>query len=169
MLKAIEELAWKRLFAVVLVLARDSASRPYRATNSGRVTPTALRADTIVATDYAYRYARTLTPGVHDFAFVNGGKQRHEAILLLLKPGVTVQQLHDAGKAGVRRDSLVDEAFGVLHSPAGTSPKGLLSVQLLAGREYAIICNFADTDSSPPHFMLGMIGGIRVTGTPAGG
>jgi hypothetical protein len=59
---------------------------------------------------------------------------------------------------------LFDDGLGVLHSPGGTTPLGVLQVNLIPGREYMIACEFSDTDKSPPHFALGMFGSIKVTG-----
>ncbi|MEP6833316.1 MAG: hypothetical protein ABJB74_07970 [Gemmatimonas sp.] len=113
--------------------------------------------DTIVGTDYAYtKYPKMLTPGWHHFAFVNAGKQRHEINLILLKPGVTVLKVLEVAGKGGDIDALMDEALGVLHARAGTSPLGTLDFEVLAGREYLIVCTFQDTPTSPPHFALGM-------------
>ncbi|MEO8334788.1 MAG: hypothetical protein ABI664_07440 [bacterium] len=123
-----------------------------------------LPVDTIVGMDYAFRYAHTLNPGPHYLAFVNAGKQRHELSLALLKKGVTIQRVLAVAKADGDVDALFDESLGVLHSPAGTSPVGLLKVHLLPGREYMIACEFSDSPKAPPHVALGMFGSIRVTG-----
>jgi len=125
----------------------------------------AQRIDTIVANEYAFTYPRTLSPGRHTFAFVNQGKFRHEVLVDLLKKGVTLQQVLDTDKAGGDVDALLEDGLGVLHSPAGTAPLGLLEVDLLPGREYTIVCTFANDEKSPPHAKLGMFGSIHVSGT----
>jgi len=125
---------------------------------------TSLRVDTIVGSDYAFRYPRTLNPGLHHLAFVNTGKQRHEVSVALLKKGSTMQKVLDVIKADGDVDALIDEGLGVLHSLAGTRPVGLLEVSLLPGREYMIVCEFADSDKAPPHVALGMFGSISVRG-----
>jgi hypothetical protein len=119
------------------------------------------RVDTITATEYAYRYPRELEAGRHTFVFVNAGKVRHEALLLLLKKGVTVQQAVETQKAGGNVDALIDDALGVLHAAGGTVPFGALELDLLPGRTYAVICTFSDDPKSPPHLMLGMVGSIE--------
>ena len=123
-----------------------------------------LRVDTIVGSDYAFRYPRTLNPGLHHLAFVNTGKQRHEVSVALLKKGATMQKVLDVIKADGDVDALIDEGLGVLHSLGGTRPAGLLEVDLLPGREYMIVCEFADSDKAPPHAALGMFGSISVRG-----
>lgn len=127
----------------------------------------ALRVDTIVGSDYAFRYARTLSPGVHHLAFVNAGKQRHELSLALLKQGATIQKVLDVMKADGDIDPLIDEPLGVLHSLGGTRPAGLLEINMLPGREYMILCEFADSAKAPPHVALGMFGSISVQGKSA--
>ncbi|MEO5814996.1 MAG: hypothetical protein ABIT20_06920 [Gemmatimonadaceae bacterium] len=131
------------------------------------VVASALHVDTIVGMDYAYRYARTLSPGLHYLAFVNAGKQRHQVSLGLLKKGVTIQQVLAVAKADGDVDVLFDESLGVLHSLGGANPLGQLKVDLLPGREYMIACEFSDTPKAPPHMALGMFGSIRVTGKAA--
>lgn len=125
-------------------------------------------ADTIVGTDYAFRYPQTLRPGLHEFAFVNAGKHRHELLMYLLKRGVTMHQVIEVANAGGNPRRFFDAGLGVLHARAGTSPRGRLQVRLLPGRDYMIACTFQDSPSAPPHFKLGMVGRIHVTGAPAG-
>lgn len=131
--------------------------------SSGKVTQVKVKADTIVAMDYAFRYPRTLSPGHHTLVFRNEGKVRHELNIMLPKRGVTFEQMF-----AVRRDSgnvraLNEDQLGVLFAPAGESPLGRLDVNLLAGREYRIICVFRDSANAPAHFSLGMYGSIQVT------
>jgi hypothetical protein len=75
-----------------------------------------------------------------------------------------MQKVLDVIKADGDVDALIDEGLGVLHSPGGTNAAGLLEVNLLPGREYMIVCEFADSAKAPPHVALGMFGSIRVRG-----
>ena len=125
------------------------------------------RIDTITGMDYAYRAPATLPAGVHYLAFVNEGAQRHQLTVTLLRAGVAVQQFMDAELAERDVAEMVESDLGLLHSPGRTTPRGLLRVDLLPGREYLLECAFADSDSAPPHFRLGMYGSIRVDGAPA--
>ncbi len=123
-------------------------------------------ADTIVATDYAFiRAPRTLAPGHHRFAFANRGSFRHEVNMFVLKPGVTLLRAMDVQKAGGDVDALIESPIGVLHSPAGSAPLGVLEVDMLPGRDYTMICTFSNDAKSPSHAMLGMLGSIHVTGS----
>ena len=122
------------------------------------------RIDTIVATEYAFDYPRTLAPGKHTFAFVNRGKFRHEVIMSVLKKGVTLQRVLETQKAGGDVGALIEDDFGVLHSPAGSAPLGMFEIAMLPDREYTIVCTFSNDEKSPSHLKLGMFGSIRVSG-----
>lgn len=170
------ELLPGRTYSVRCVL-RDSTTKPrhqmlgmyagiHVANGTSAASPT-VHADTIVANDYAFRYPQTLTPGIHDIAFVNEGKQRHEMVVGLLKRRTEPQAVFDAVRAGRFRRSLLEDSFGVLHTRGGTSPQGVLRIQLLPGRDYLLVCTFADSNTAPPHFMLGMFGNIHVSGASA--
>jgi hypothetical protein len=124
--------------------------------------PIAARVDTIVGTDYAFQYPRTLAPGRHHIAFANRGTVRHEVFFSLLKKGVTVEQTLALEKAGGDVRTLLDEDIGVLPAPVGMPVLGRLEIDMLPGREYAIVCTFSNDDKSPPHMALGMFGSIRV-------
>ncbi len=160
---------------VVHCIFRDSAGAPrhqamgmyseIRVTAARPAEAVRISVDTIVGMDYAYRAPQTLSPGVHYLAFVNTGAQRHELTVTLLRAGVTAKQFMDAELAERDVDAMVDDDLGLLHSPGHTTPRGLLRVDLLPGREYLLECAFADSDSAPPHFRLGMFGSIRVSDT----
>ena len=127
-----------------------------------------IKADTIVATDYSFRYPRTLSPGRHTLVFRNEGKVQHELNVILPKKGVTFEQMFAVRLSGGNPRALNEEQLGVLVAAAGGAPLGRLDVNLLPGREYRIICVFRDDPKAPPHFELGMYGSIQVTGKPRG-
>ena len=118
--------------------------------------------DTIVAMDYAFKFPRTLAPGRHRLVFVNAGKQRHEINISRMKSGATYRQIADLDAKDGDIEPLLDQDLGVLHAPGGTNAAGMLDVDLIAGREYLLECGFSDTDTSPPHYKLGMSGSIKV-------
>jgi plastocyanin len=159
---------------VVICINRDKpdAKRHYAMGMYSAITPTAstgaseppTRVDTITAMDYAFRYPHTVEPGHHSFAFVNTGKVRHEAVMFLLKSGVTLQQALETQKSGGNVKALIEDAIGVLHSPAGTTPLGRLDLDMVPGRSYVIVCTLSDSAKAPPHVMLGMSGEIDVRG-----
>ncbi len=121
-----------------------------------------LPVDTIIANDYAFKFPPTLAPGRHRFVFVNAGKQRHEVSIARIKSGTTYRQIAELDAKDGDIDPLLDEDHGVLHALGGTTPAGTLDIDLVAGREYLLECGFSDTDTSPPHYKLGMSGAIKV-------
>jgi hypothetical protein len=127
----------------------------------------AAKIDTIVATDYAFQYPRTLAPGAHTFVMRNDGKMRHQLDFALLKKGVTFQKLKEVEKAGGDVIALFDGEFGLLHSRGLQNPLGGLTIEMLPGREYLIACFAKDDEKSPEHYELGMFGSITISGTPA--
>lgn len=130
------------------------------------VEPRTMPADTIVATDYAFQYPRTMAAGRHTFIMRNDGRQRHQFAIQLLKKGVTADSLMSVGKKGGDVFALMEGAYGLLHARAGTQHIGGLTVDMLPGRDYLIACFFRDTPQSPEHVDLGMFGVIRTM--PAG-
>ena len=173
-------------------LLRDSATAPrhlemgmyslihVKASKTSKALP-AVRADTIVGMDYAFRYPQTLSPGRHTFVFRNEGKVRHEVTIALLAKGVTLERFLEVLKAGGDVGPLVEEELrpqvqvpvylhlpnGLLYARPGQEALGRLEVNLLPGREYRLICTLTDNEKSPRHFELGMYGLIRVTGQPS--
>lgn len=158
---------------VIICIFRDSANAKrhhqmgmytrIHVTDGRTATPLPLPTDTIDGLDYAFRYKVSLRPGSHTFMFANKGLQRHEVAFSLLKPGITVDSLVKADKAGVNVNSLLEESPGLLHAQAGTSSLGFITLNLLPGREYLIECEFQDSAKAPPHYELGMFGSIKVT------
>ncbi|MGH9419811.1 MAG: hypothetical protein ACRD3J_07555 [Thermoanaerobaculia bacterium] len=130
-------------------------------------TPPVMRAtfftDTIIGSDYSFKYPTTITPGHHTFLFRNAGTVRHEVNMVLLKKGATVAQIVELAKNGGDPFSLVeDDTPGVLLAQPGESPNGQIDNNFLPGRDYGILCTFQNDDKSPPHFALGMSGTIHV-------
>jgi hypothetical protein len=159
----------------IICIFRDTADAPrhydlgmYKVIRTSSALPrTAVpeKVDSIIATDYSYpRYAREMSPGIHQIAFRNMGKQRHEISFNLLKAGVTLDSLTAVDKRGGDVEPLFDRTgpAAVLYSLGGTSSLGNVVVDLLPGREYYFECGFQDTDKSPEHYKLGMYGSIKV-------
>jgi len=125
-----------------------------------------LATDTIIATEYAFQYPRTVLPGKHTFVMRNRGKMRHELDFSLLKKGVTLARLQEVEKSGASVDSLFDGDFGLLHGRPGTTPLGEITLDMLPDREYVIGCFFKDNNKAPEHYALGMFGSIKVSPQP---
>jgi hypothetical protein len=115
-----------------------------------------------VGTDYAFQLPSDLPPGPTTFRFNNNGKKRHELNIFLLKSGVTVTQVLELQKAGKTTKDLVDGPVGVLFADPGGRSGARLLTDLIAGREYGVICIFSDTAKAPRHYEMGMYSTIRV-------
>jgi plastocyanin/uncharacterized cupredoxin-like copper-binding protein len=171
------ELTPGEMYAVICIFRDSAGAKPHYdlgmysviSVGEGQSVSTAPQAvvDTIVATDYAYQYPRTLAPGKHTFVMRNDGKMRHELSIVLLKKGVTFDKLREVEKARGDVEALFDGDFGLLHSRGLENPLGQLTIDMLPGREYVIACFFQDDEKSPPHYDLGMFGSITISGTPA--
>ena len=118
-----------------------------------------------VGTDYAFQIPSDLPPGPTTFRFNNNGKKSHELNIFLLKPGVTVTQVVERQKAGKTTQDLVETPVGVLFAEPGQKSRARLLTDLVAGREYGVICIFKDTATAPRHYEMGMYTTIRVRRT----
>ena len=171
------ELTPGETYAVICIFRDSAGAKPHYdlgmysviSVDAGQSVSSAPRAvvDTIVATEYAFQYPRTLAPGTHSFVMRNDGKMRHQLNIVLLKKGVTLQRLREVEKARGDIDALFEGDFGLLHSRGLENPLGQLTIDMLPGREYVIACFFQDDEKSPPHYDLGMFGSITTSGTPA--
>jgi len=123
--------------------------------------------DTIVSSEYFFKYPGTVPPGTRSFVLRNEGKVTHELSITLLKKGVTFENAVEVEKAGGDVDALVEKDHGLLFAKTGKTPLGQLEIDMQPGREYVIVCYLQDSDKSKPHYELGMFGSIRVTGEPA--
>jgi len=122
---------------------------------------------TVVGADYAYTdLPSTLRPGPTLFAFENHGTKRHEMSILLLKSGIAMETLVGAADhPAVSSRAVSDSIVGLLLARPGEHSGGQLYVNLVAGRDYVVICTLRDTPDARPHADLGMIGVIRVRET----
>lgn len=145
----------QRHFAMGMYTRINVSRLPIRAPSA------AVREDTVLASEYAFRYPHKLAAGSHTIVFRNVGKVRHELSIDMLAKGVTLARLQAAEKKGAKVDSLLDKSIGVLHAYGGQSPLGKLTFDVVPGREYLIGCYFKDDDKSPEHYALGMFGAIK--------
>jgi plastocyanin len=111
--------------------------------------------------DFAFVGLSDMTAGQHTVAVTNKGPQPHEATLVKLNEGTTVEQ--------------VVQAFTSTEAPSGPPPwtsaggiAGLaagstatMDIEVEAG-DYAFICFVPDPASGKPHAALGMVGGLTV-------
>jgi hypothetical protein len=120
---------------------------------------------TVVAKDFSFDVPTPVTAGEHTFTFTNNGPQPHEAGIVKLAPGVTVDQ--------------VKGMFTASPAPSGEQPQGpppfedyggigavapgttaTFKVTLEPGQQYAFICFVPDPATGKAHAELGMIAAI---------
>jgi hypothetical protein len=116
----------------------------------------------VTGIDYAFQIPDSVRAGSTIVRFHNAGAVPHELAMALLKPGITVPRVLEVLKAGGSPDSLIDGVVGILIAQPGSDPIGRLSVNFLAGRTYALFCNFQDSPDKPPHFALGMVRSLEI-------
>jgi plastocyanin len=119
----------------------------------------------VTAKDFSFEVAGPVAAGEHTFTFTNNGPQPHEAGIVKLTGGMTVDQLKGM--------------FTASPAPSGQEPQGpppfedyggigaiapgttaSLKVNLEAGQQYAFICFVPDPASGKAHAELGMIAAI---------
>jgi hypothetical protein len=117
---------------------------------------------TIVAREYSFTVPPTLMPGLTTFHFVNRGKVTHEVQLFRFNPGVGGAAARDWVKSGNVPDSVADRSGSVLIAAPGDSVREGLTVRLVSGERYALLCQFRDAPDKPRHTSLGMFGVLEV-------
>jgi hypothetical protein len=120
----------------------------------------------IIGRDFSFDTPAILGAGVTTFTFENPGQLRHEMIIVLLRPGVTEQQVREAHQAGIpltrQREQFWDgEILGILLAMPGQSSSGKLVVNLMRGRTYLILCQLEAPVGAPRHNILGMYATFR--------
>jgi hypothetical protein len=118
----------------------------------------------VVASDYAFQAPDTVDAGPTLVHLRNVGKVRHEMILVQLEQGATAAQLLDAQRRDETVRPFVDGGNAVLFAAPGRRNGASLEVNFEAGRDYLLVCNFADGEGKPLHFTLGMFKPIHVRG-----
>lgn len=112
----------------------------------------------VVGSDYAFaQFPTTIPAGKTLFSFDNRGKVRHEMSIVLLKPGITLQQLIEKGPGAASSRAIADRLIGILIARPGEASGGQLFVELSSGQRYVVICTLKDVPDGPQHAALGMI------------
>ena len=111
--------------------------------------------------DFAFVGVTTLTPGQHTLTVTNKGPQPHEATLVKLSEGVTVDQLRQAFTSTEQPSG--PPPFTGAGGVAGISANTTVSMDLdVEAGNYAFVCFVPDAASGAPHAALGMIGELTV-------
>ena len=116
----------------------------------------------IAGYDYAFSSPPELPAGLTTFRFTNKGKVSHELNVALLRDGITAQAVASALNAKTPLKPLIEASVGILIARAGQRSSVGLSTDLVAGRNYLVICRFQDSASAPMHARMGMFSVIHV-------
>jgi plastocyanin len=111
--------------------------------------------------DFAFVGSTTLTAGQHTLTVTNKGPQPHEATVVKLNDGVTIDQLRQAFTS--TEPSSGPPPFTGVGGVAGVSNGLTVSMDLdLQPGDYAYLCFVPDATTGAPHAALGMIGELTV-------
>jgi plastocyanin len=111
--------------------------------------------------DFAFVGVTTLTPGQHTLTVTNKGPQVHEATVVKLSEGFTVDQLRQAFTS--TEPASGPPPFTGAGGVAGISAGSTVSMDLdLQPGNYAYVCFVPDAATGAPHAALGMIGELTV-------
>ncbi len=111
----------------------------------------------VIGTDYAFAMPDSVSAGPTVITFENRGKQRHEAVFVRLKPGVTLRQFADSVARDAPVRPLRATGSAVLFADPG-SRNDVVSIRInfKRGEHWALSCQFADSAGAPKHQKLGM-------------
>ncbi len=147
------------------------STTPDTAASSAGDAPVA-NAVTITTPGMNYDVSGALRPGVGSITFDNPSPETHMMAIARLKDGVTLDQLkaslqESEEAAGALLADGTEMSYGTPNMVGPGERTTVTSTDLQAGT-YALIC-FLVTDDGTPHFAMGMVGELDVTGTPATG
>jgi uncharacterized cupredoxin-like copper-binding protein len=116
----------------------------------------------VTAKDFTFDVAAAVAPGEHTFTFKNDGPQPHEAGIVKLTGGMTVDQIKaiftaspaPSGEAPQGPPPFEDYGGNAAIAPGATST---FTVNIEAGAQYAFICFVPDPATGKAHAELGMI------------
>jgi hypothetical protein len=129
---------------------------------SGTALMPATRDVTIIAREYAFTVPTTVRAGPTTFHFVNRGRVAHEVQLFRFNRNVSAAAARRYLATGQVPDSVADRSGSVLIAAPGDSTREGITVRMVAGERYALLCQFRDAGAKPPHSALGMSGLIEV-------
>jgi hypothetical protein len=116
----------------------------------------------ITLADFSFKGTETITSGKGTIAVTNNGPQIHEAEIIKLNNGLTVDQLKgiiDGSTPPPSGPPPIEEAGGLVALASGG--KGWFDTDLAAGN-YAFICFIPDQKTGEPHASLGMLQGFTI-------
>ena len=147
--------------------ATGSAPTSPSASASSSASSSAENPIAVTAKEYAFGGASTAPAGPTKITLTNQGKEEHQAQLAKIADGKALTDVLAALKKGDQK-----AAFGLLTfsgGPTGVQPGASVSASTkLEPGNYVFLCFFQSADGIP-HFAKGMVSGLQVTGTSAGG
>lgn len=138
-------------------MSRNLTVAPAAASAAMAPEPTADITMTLV--DYGFQLSTPITTGRHTIKFENTAGQDHEAVIVKLNPGTTMQQWVAAAEkmSGPLPGHLIDGMGGM-----ASGKHGYATYDFTAG-EYGLVCFAPDMKDGKPHFLHGMIQQITVS------
>jgi hypothetical protein len=132
-----------------------------------REPPSQLVTVRVTARDYALQGPDTLRAGRVEFELQNEGRTLHELIVGLVRPGTTAADIMAAHQRGLTLRQLPTAYLdgvpgGVLFASPGTPAAATITVSLVSGREYVLLCQLRDSVGASTHAMLGMFHLVHV-------
>ncbi|MDQ3809458.1 MAG: hypothetical protein M3336_04130, partial [Chloroflexota bacterium] len=146
--------------------AKPAASPAASPAAAASPSPVAGRTISFEATDFTYNLPDSIPGGIVTLAMRNAGREEHQAQLLKLNAGVTLEQFLAAlGQGETQALALVSLAGG----PGALNPgPGSEEVTLdLQPGNYVVVC-FIPSPDGVPHVAKGMLKPLTVTAPPAG-
>ncbi len=133
---------------------------PLEVTGTATTTPLPAGDASLTLKDFSFDLD-SLTAGKHTVTVKNDGPQPHEATIVRLKDGVTVDTIRSMVTASPAPSGPPPwtDVGGVTGVAPGTTVN--MDVDLPAGN-YAFICFVPDQATGKPHFELGMIGALTI-------
>ena len=138
--------------------------------NAAQSAPTS-NAITISTPGMSYVVSGPLRPGVASITLRNDDDEAHMMSVARLKPGVTLDQVKAAlakseDAAGALLADGQDKSVYGTPAPVGAGQSTTVTAEHLQAGDYVLVCFFND-NTGTPHFKMGMVGELTVTGDEA--
>jgi uncharacterized cupredoxin-like copper-binding protein len=104
--------------------------------------------------DYNFTFSKPLTAGTHTIRITNAAMQPHEAVLVRLERGKTLQDLLGWLMKGMQGPAAGEFVGGIVGIAKGGETT--ITVDLTAG-DYALLCFVPDAKDGKPHVEHGMV------------
>jgi uncharacterized cupredoxin-like copper-binding protein len=120
---------------------------------------------TMTLADYGFAFSTPLTAGRHTIRIVNAAEQFHEAFIVKLAPGKSVQDVLAWAEGGMKGPPPMMPVGGTSGLAKGRSMQFTAD---FAEGEYGLLCFLPDAKDGKPHFAHGMVKQITVAKKAAG-